>query len=225
MNIPVLLGHTAPNSPFGYVPTLMGAGLAGGLGDVNTNDPSTRLSVKEYVKANGTRVWASYQSPASNEAIRSMQRRLNWYAGLVKKPAIMIDGQIGPETLTFARAVATFALTHGAQLQGALLNALTASQQQLAEKAHVAADLLKQIVDVLGIDTSGTVVTPAPPKPQPTIPSYPTTPNPTSPPIVPDDFTYNASPAIGGKKHWAFYLAGGIVFVGLVGAAILIWKD
>lgn len=215
MIIPTLFSGSGAQAPMAPV-ALMGPADP-------TQDPNAMLSVKEYVLSNGVKVWASYQCPSCNEAIKSLQVRLNNFAALAKKPAVAVDGLIGDSTLALARAVADFALTKQVFIQGGMLKVVAATAKMLAQKAHVAADLVQQIGNVLGIDTSQTVVTPAPPKPsRPRAPAGGGLPE----DVILPDFSpaQHASPGIFSKHHWSWYVAGGILLLGLSAATYFVWK-
>lgn len=211
MMIPALMGAPSP-SPFGQV-----------IGAVDpTQDPNTKLSVKAY-SVSGQTVWGSYQCAPCNDAIVKLKKRLNAFAGVLHRNTLTVDGLIGDPTVAMAQAVATYALTHEIYLQGSLLKGFT-SKQLLAERAHVASDLVRQIGELLGFDPDHVVVT-NPPKPTTsTTPSSPT-PSPTLPPSPIEPYPFpTASTSIFSTAKWPWYAAGGILLAGLVTATVIVWR-
>lgn len=184
-----------------------------------TQDPNANLSVKEYTLQNGVRVWASYQCPPCNEAIKRLQAQLNRVAGKIGARTTSVDGLIGPGTVALAQGVANAALQRGIALQGGILRAAAVSAEKLARKAHVAADVAGQIADLIGAPTK-----PPQPAPPPAPPVVTPTPVPGQPPPLPPELYANASPGIFGKKSLPWVIGGSILAIGLGVATYLVWK-
>lgn len=214
MMIPALLGAPS-SSPFGQV-----------VGAVDpTTDASARLSVKEYI-VSGQKVWASYQCAPCNEAIIRLKKRLNAFVGVLHRNPLYVDGLIGDPAVALTQAVAAYALANQIFLQGSLLKGFT-TKQLLAERAHVASDLVRQIGELLGFDVDKVSQSNPPPprtpsttKPEPYQPPGPEAPTPITPyPTAPASSSIFAS-----MPAWAWYVAGGVAFAGLVTATVVVWR-
>lgn len=208
-------------SPWGYVPQGL-SGQVSGLGDIDTSSNTTTLSVKEYTLSNGARVWASYESPASNSAIKAMKTALARFTR-VTGVAVTIDGLISSVTVSAVQTAAQYAIANDLAALGYLVKGAAVNPKTLAERAHVVGRLLNDIANQLNI--GGPVVQTTP---RPSGSSSPT-PAPADIPGLPPDLfpvQQNAMPAFNfGKKHWAYYAAGAVLFVGLGAAAYLVWKE
>jgi hypothetical protein len=213
------------NGPFGYVPQGLTAGIAG-LGEVDTASNTSTLSVREYTLSNGAKVWASFQSPASDLAIKSMKTALARFTR-VTGAAVQVDGLISTVTVTAVRAAAQYAIANGLAALGYLVQGASASPKTLAERAHVVGRLLNDIADQLSL--GGPIATAPRPSSggggshtqQPSTSPVPV------PPVydLPPDVYQNATPGFFGKKHWAYYAAGAVLLLGLGSAAYLVWKE
>lgn len=219
MMIPALLG-APPTSAFGHV-----------IGAVDpTQDMSAKLSVREYI-VSGQKVWGSYQCAPCNDAIIRLKKRLNAFVGVLHRNALTTAGTdaglIGDPTVDLARAVATYASANYL-VQGAVLSGVSTTKQMLAERAHYASELVRQIGESLGfdVDRAGTTNpprTPTPPSPTPS--SSPAPPanvpvfDPSLAPLAPSPSFFSRFP------RWSWYVAGGVLLAGLVTATVIVWKE
>lgn len=213
MMIPALMGVSSP-SPFGQV---IGA-------NDPTQDASARLSVREYT-VSGQKVWASYQCAPCNDAIIRLKKRLNAFVGILHRSPVNVDGLIGDPTVALVQAIAAYALSHEVYLQGSLLRGFN-TKQLLAERAHVASDLVRQTGELLGFDVDKVRNDqPTPPKPSSPTPSpTPTTPTVPEAPIDIMPYPTASTSIFASMPRWSWYAAGAILLGGLVTATVIVWR-
>jgi hypothetical protein len=177
--------------------------------------PTQAAGVKDY---NG--VWASYQCPSCDAAIRDMQAMINRAAVAMTVPgvAVTIDGKVGAGTVSGLRNVIQAGIGRGYGFLGALV------PYQTAEAVAKAADTISSVLRQIPAGSSGAPVSTPPVSTTPT-PVYTPPAGGAMPPIpgFPDGGVSTQPSAF--KKAAPWLIGGGILLVGIAAAGFILTRE
>jgi len=160
---------------------------------------------------------------------RSLQQSVNRYAGGAGFAPVKIDGFIGTGVVAALNKIITWAMPRLGAAQFTEISKIlpwVLSKEAVAQNADKILFQLNYVAGLLSVPGAGplpTITAPAAAPPAVTYTLPPASPASQASPSNPGP-DQSASPSIFQKKHWAWYVAGGIMLAGLGTATYLVWK-